>query len=105
MSLRGRGQASWLTLDWRGSTRQQGGWGMKHRIALEVSRTLALYGFAGWVYIALVALVHPQTLVLQLTHFTKLPHEDTFGETCFVVSAISFFVYNMLRSAERKGDS
>ena len=51
---------------------------MKRRIALVASLTLALYGFAGWVYIALVALVHPRTLGLQLTHFTKVPHEDTF---------------------------
>ena len=77
---------------------------MKRRIALEVTRTLALYGFAGWVYIALVALVHPATLPLQLTHFMKLPHEDTFGELCFVVSAVSFFTYNMLRSAEKSAD-
>jgi hypothetical protein len=73
---------------------------MKRRVALVASRTLAIYGFAGWVYIALVALVHPWTLGMQLTHFTKLPHEDTFGETCFVVSLISFFVYNLLRSAD-----
>ena len=65
---------------------------MKRRIALGASRTLALYGFAGWVYIALVALVHPRTLGLQLTHFASFPHEDTFGETCFVVSLVSFFV-------------
>ncbi len=77
---------------------------MKYNIALVASRTLALYGFAGWVYIALVALVHPHTLGLQLTHFTKLPHEDTFGETCFAVSLISFFIYNMLRRAERTSD-
>jgi hypothetical protein len=77
---------------------------MKRKIALEASRTLALYGFAGWVYIALVALVHPHTLVLQLTHFTKLPHEDTFGETCFVVSLVSFFIYSMLRSTDKPAD-
>lgn len=78
---------------------------MKRKIALEASRTLALYGFAGWVYIALVALVHPHTLVLQLTHFTKLPHEDTFGETCFVVSLVSFFIYSMLRSTDKPADA
>lgn len=77
---------------------------MKRKIALEASRTLALYGFAGWVYIALVALVHPHTLVLQLTHFTKLPHEDTFGETCFVVSLVSFFIFSMLRSSDKSVD-
>lgn len=53
---------------------------MKRRIALVASLTLALYGFAGWAYIALVALVHPRTLGLQLTHFAKVPHEDTFGK-------------------------
>lgn len=77
---------------------------MKHRIALVASRTLALYGFAGWVYIALVALVHPYTLGWQLTHFSKLPHEDTFGETCFVVSLVSFFIYNLLRAPAKEQD-
>jgi hypothetical protein len=77
---------------------------MKRKIALVASRTLALYGFAGWVYIALVALVHPYTLGWQLTHFAKLPHEDTFGETCFAVSLISFFIYNLLRSSEGTAD-
>jgi hypothetical protein len=77
---------------------------MRRRIALGASRTLALYGFAGWVYIALVALVHPYTLRLQLTHFTKFPHEDTFGEISFVVSVVSFFIYNLLRSAGGTAD-
>jgi hypothetical protein len=73
---------------------------MGRKIALEASRTLALYAFAGWVYIALVALVHPYTLPLQLTHLAKFPREDTFGEVCFVVSAVSFFSYNLLRPSK-----
>jgi hypothetical protein len=73
---------------------------MSRRIALAASLTLAVYGFAGWVYIALVALVHPRTLGLQLTHFAKYPHEDTFGELCFVISLVSFFIYRLLRSSE-----
>jgi hypothetical protein len=77
---------------------------MKRQVALVASRTLAVYGFAGWVYIALVALVHPRTLGLQLTHFASLPHEDTFGETCFAVSLVSFFVYNLLRMSESEPD-
>jgi hypothetical protein len=56
-----------------------------------------VFGFAGWVYIAAVALVHPHTLGLQLTHFSKYPHEDTFGETCFVISLISFFIYQLIK--------
>jgi len=70
---------------------------MGRRIALVTSRTLALYGFSAWVYIALVALVHPWTLRLQLTHFVSFPHEDTFGELSFAVSLVSFFVYQMIK--------
>jgi hypothetical protein len=73
---------------------------MRRKIALGASRTLALYGFAGWAYIALVALVHPQTLGLQLTHFARFPHEDTFGEISFAISVLSFFIYNLLRSSD-----
>jgi hypothetical protein len=62
-----------------------------------VTLTLTVYGFAGWIYIAAVALVHPHTLGLQLTHFSKYPHEDTFGETSFVISLISFFIYNLIK--------
>jgi hypothetical protein len=77
---------------------------MKRKIALGTSRTLALYGFAGWVYVALVALVHPYTLRLQLTHFAKYPHEDTFGEICFAISIVSFFIYSLLRYPEGMAD-
>jgi hypothetical protein len=73
---------------------------MKRTIVLAASRTLAIYGFAGWAYVALVALVHPQTLGLQLTHFARFPHEDTFGEACFVISLVSFFVYDLLRRSK-----
>lgn len=78
---------------------------MKRRIALVTSRTLALYSFAGWAYIALTAIVEPKTLSLQLTHFAKFPHDDTFGEICFAVSIVSFFVYSLLRSPDRKAES
>jgi hypothetical protein len=66
------------------------------QVVLVGLRTLACYAFAAWVYIALVALVHPDTLVLQLTHFTKWPHEDTFGEISFVVSLVCFFAHGVL---------
>ena len=67
-----------------------------HRFIRALTLTLFVFGFAGWVYIAAVALVHPRTLGLQLTHFYKYPHEDTFGAICFAVSFVSFFVYNLL---------
>lgn len=74
---------------------------MKRKVAIVTTRTLAIYGFAGWAYIALVALVHPYTLGLQLTHFAPYPHEDTFGEISFAVSLVSYFIYSLLRSAEK----
>jgi len=72
------------------------------KFAQKLFLTLAIYGFAGWVYIALVALVHPHTLGMQLTHFTKYPHEDTFGELSFVVSFVSFFIYQLIRDEKKK---
>jgi hypothetical protein len=68
------------------------------KIALEVSRTLAVYGFAGWFYIVLTALVEPDTLGMKLTHFASFPHDDTFGEVCFLISGAGFFIFNMLRT-------
>lgn len=56
-----------------------------------------VFGFAGWVYIVINSAVHPETLRWQLTHFASWPHEDTFGEICFAVSLVSFFVYNLIK--------
>ena len=69
------------------------------RVALALTRTIALYAFAAWAYVALVAVFLPKTLGFQLTHFAKIPHTDTFGEVSFVVSLVSYFVYRMLIEA------
>lgn len=71
---------------------------MRRSLAI-VALALAVYGFAAWVYIALVALVHPHTLSMQLTHLASWPREDTFGEISFVVSFVAFIVYRSLRTA------
>lgn len=63
--------------------------------------TLSVYGFAGWAYIAMNAVVHLETLHLPLTHLLSWPREDTFGIVCFGVSFISFFLWNLLRNADR----
>ena len=62
-----------------------------------MSLTLFVFGLCGWIYIAAVALVHPETLTIQLTHFAPWPREDTFGEVSFAVSFISFFVWNLTK--------
>ncbi len=67
------------------------------RALLRVTlKTLSLYSFAGWAYIAMNAIFHPATLKLPLSHLLPWPHEDTFGATCFVISAISFFCLQLL---------
>ncbi len=64
----------------------------------SLSLTLFVFGLCGWIYIALNAVFHPETLPLPLTHFLPFPREDTFGAACFLVSFISFFVWQMLRN-------
>ena len=62
-----------------------------------VLTTVAVYSLAGWIYIALNAIVHPETLHLPLTHFTSWPHEDTFGALCFAISFASALTVKVLR--------
>jgi hypothetical protein len=71
---------------------------MKHmRIIRSLSLTLFVFGLLGWIYIATNAATHPETLELPLTHLLPFPREDTFGILCFLVSFISFFVWNFVR--------
>jgi hypothetical protein len=53
------------------------------------------------VIIAAVALVHPETPGLQLTHFAPWPREDNFGIVSFAVSFISFFIWNLVKDNKR----
>ncbi len=62
--------------------------------------TMVVYGFAGWVYIAANAVVHPQSLAWPLTHLLPWPREDTFGIICFGLSSISFFIYTYIRKSK-----
>jgi hypothetical protein len=71
-------------------------------IVITVTRTLALYSFAAWAYVAMIAVFYPPALRIQLTHFTKQPHTDTFGEVNFVISLVSYFVYRLLADAPRR---
>lgn len=62
---------------------------------LSVVRT---YSFAGWAYVALIAVFHPQTLGTRLTHLAAWPHEDTFGIACFTISFLSALALAVLRA-------
>lgn len=67
------------------------------KILKALSLTLFIFGLLGWLYIAVVALVHPETLTIQLTHLAPWPREDTFGIICFAVSFVSFFIWNLVK--------
>jgi hypothetical protein len=67
------------------------------KLIKALSLTSFVFGFTGWVYIALVALVHPDTLPIQLTHLTPWLREDTFGIISFIMSSVSFFVWNLVK--------
>jgi hypothetical protein len=66
-------------------------------IVKAASFTFFIFGLLGWLYIFAVALVHPETLSIQLTHFAPWPREDTFGIVSFIVSFISFFIWNLVK--------
>lgn len=70
---------------------------MRQMVIVLLLKTLSLYSFAGWAYIAMNATFHPATLKLPLSHLAPWPHEDTFGAGCFLVSSISFFCFQLLR--------
>lgn len=67
------------------------------KITRSLSFTLFIFGLLGWLYIVGNAEMHPDTLSLPLTHLLDFPREDTFGILCFIVSGISFFVWNLAR--------
>lgn len=70
--------------------------GLMRHVAIITVRTIAIYAFAAWVYVALVALFQPHTLTWQLTHLATWPRTDTFGEISFVVSLVCYWIYSLL---------
>ena len=59
--------------------------------------TLFIFGLLGWLYIVLSSAIHPVTLSMQLTHFLPYPREDTAGVISFLVSLVSFFIWNLIK--------
>lgn len=60
-----------------------------------IALAVAVYSFAGWAYVAAVALTRPDTLPWQLTHLARWPRTDTFGEISFAVSFVAFITYRL----------
>jgi hypothetical protein len=71
---------------------------LNQRMAESALGVIAVYTFVGWVYVALCALVAPETLQLPLTHLFAWPREDTFGVMCFAISFVSALGWRLLRA-------
>ncbi len=69
----------------------------RRRIVREISLGLAVYAMAGWIYVAISALVAPQTLALPLTHLMPHLREDTSGVIAFFISLLAFISYRLTR--------
>ena len=67
------------------------------KIVQAASFTLFIFGLLGWIYIAAVSLVRPDTLTIQLTHFATWPREETFVIVYFALSFVSFFIWNLVK--------
>jgi hypothetical protein len=72
------------------------------RTVSALSFSVFVFGFSGWIYIALNATNHPETLSLPLTHFLPFPREDTFGIICFLISFFALFIYMYLKEENNK---
>jgi hypothetical protein len=66
------------------------------RYVVALLRTIRLYGFAGWVYVALVAAFRPNHLSQPIVHLLRPLRCDTFGAMCFVVSGMAALIMTRL---------
>jgi hypothetical protein len=61
-----------------------------------LSLGLMIYGMVLWIYVAISALVVPDTLKLPLTHLIPFLREDTSGDIGFALSFCGFVVYRFI---------
>jgi hypothetical protein len=85
------GSGSWNPV---GGPAQHGG---RARVLTELSLAVAVYGMAGWIYVAICALVAPATLALPLTHLLPSLREDTSGVLSFILSFLGFISFRLTR--------
>jgi hypothetical protein len=61
-----------------------------------LSLGLMIYGMVLWIYVAICALVVPDTLKLPLTHLIPFIREDTSGGLGFALSFCGFVIYRFM---------
>lgn len=62
-----------------------------------VGELLFLFGFFGWINGELVQFAHPESLSGPLSHLTPWIRVDTFAILSFIVSAVGFFMWRMVK--------
>jgi hypothetical protein len=67
-----------------------------------VGEALFLYGLLGWTYGVLIAITHPETLPMSLSHLTTWIRTDTFTIMSFILSIIGFFIWRLTREAVKQ---
>jgi hypothetical protein len=67
------------------------------RIIKAATITFFVFGFMAWFYVVMMVMFHAKTLSDPLTHLAPYPRVDTFGLICFLVSMVSFFVWNLAK--------
>jgi hypothetical protein len=70
------------------------------RLIQSLFLALFVFGLIGWLYVAVNAWVHSESLNQGLTHLTPWIREDTFGVLCFIISFVSFFVWLATRPSK-----
>jgi hypothetical protein len=70
-------------------------------IVMAALRTLSLYSFLAWAYVAALAVFRPNDLPRPLTRWAGGPRTDTFGEVCFAISFATFVAVGALRDRDR----
>jgi purine-cytosine permease-like protein len=62
-----------------------------------VGELLFLFGFLGWMNGEIVQFAHPEFLSDPLSHLTPWIRVDTFAILSFIVSAVGFFTWRIVK--------
>jgi hypothetical protein len=84
-------------LDNHKTARSPGSRSLGIRIFAAFSISIAIYGMAEWLYVAICSLVIPDVLPLPLTHLLPFLREDTSGMISFALSFFGFAMYRILK--------
>jgi hypothetical protein len=68
---------------------------------MVVGELLFLFGFLGWIYGIIVQVTQPDWLNGTLSHLTPWIRLDTFTILSFIVSAVGFFMWRIVKELAR----